>query len=409
MGSNLYFSTIPRNRMDMSITKTEGYGAGFLGDIRSGLALPEDYNNIKKEVLDQFMVSLIIHDEIYIDLDKVGMLARIIGYENFIILMKEKILKVINDEGIRPVIIKNDNSWSMNFNGQENYEEDFIRELITFGEYNVKIAEKLAYHAFIDPLHIPFNEIHSKLLKECEYDSDNKRYEKFIEAKDISIDEQINRVIRINEINKTLIIGSMTNISNIAIDSYSKQYLEMKISSNLPFVQLGEIQNVFKEISEFKKIPNLASLFINGSINIEDILELRNKVSGKKFRKWIFDNNYSEEIFIEKMMETKNISENIKNIKWGIVNSISLANSFAGLAASAADSYIVDKLLKGWSPNLFFDEVYGKRLKDIEYVFKMKANYKKVRKIYPELGPNDKCVCNSNKKFKKCCGKVDFR
>ena len=107
------------------------------------------------------------------------------------------------------------------------------------------------------------------------------------------------------------------------------------------------------------------------------------------------------------MNSVKNIlgTRCLQPIRMLACNLIGIGGFLPGVAASAFDSYVLDKVLKGWHPNFFLDNEL-KRIIDKCVEENNKANKDAFREqMFKGVGRNDPCPCGSGKKYKKCHGK----
>jgi len=74
-----------------------------------------------------------------------------------------------------------------------------------------------------------------------------------------------------------------------------------------------------------------------------------------------------------------------------------------GIASSYSNSFIADKFLKGYHPNLFLDNVLRKNIIAKQKSHKTKLTTQVIRKRKTKIGRNDPCICGSGKKYKRCC------
>ena len=82
-----------------------------------------------------------------------------------------------------------------------------------------------------------------------------------------------------------------------------------------------------------------------------------------------------------------------------------LFSTISGVAASAFDSFILNKVAQGWHPNFFLDDnvkaTIDAKIKENEEDAKEAVRQERFKGV----GRNDPCPCGSGKKFKKCHGK----
>ena len=75
------------------------------------------------------------------------------------------------------------------------------------------------------------------------------------------------------------------------------------------------------------------------------------------------------------------------------------------MTASAFDSYILDKVSKGWHPNFFLDDGLKKLIDGSVEEYNKQKRVALLQQRFKGVGRNDPCPCGSGKKFKKCHGK----
>jgi hypothetical protein len=197
-------------------------------------------------------------------------------------------------------------------------------------------------------------------------------------------------------------------IDNLSIDAAVKPILGVKLS---PISQSSISSNLydsfFKGIFDKKKVPDLTDLYIKRIITIDEFIEIISSLSSSRFRDWIMDKDYNPEALLKDIISTnpRITSKVLKYIRWLIPNAVGLISPATGILASLADSFIFDKISKGWHPNLFLDDFLKVRIdREIEK-HTQNERIKAIKIRFPNIGRNDDCPCASKKKFKKCCGK----
>lgn len=114
--------------------------------------------------------------------------------------------------------------------------------------------------------------------------------------------------------------------------------------------------NLFNEhiLTEY---PSIGDAFINGTINGKDLIKLL--VESDKFREWLKNvpieanliNKYIEEITKETLADKKWV----KGTRFAVTQLFGLI-PIIGNIVSGIDTFLVEKLLKGWKPNHFIDK-----------------------------------------------------
>lgn len=213
------------------------------------------------------------------------------------------------------------------------------------------------------------------------------------------------RALRLYEVIESYLLQDKHDLSNSLVDDYGKNYLESKFFINDNNLGGGARKlNLFVDISTQKRIPNFYNMYKKGSLEMSQFLDLRETFNSKLFRTWFTDpTNTKEDIYYELM---KNHSINIKFnlIKWLVPTIIGVLNTPLGVVASSAENFFISKLLQGWNPNLFLDDILSKKLNTLENKFELENQREKMLQRYKNIDRNSPCPCQSGKKFKKCHG-----
>ena len=86
-------------------------------------------------------------------------------------------------------------------------------------------------------------------------------------------------------------------------------------------------------------------------------------------------------------------------------SALGLVSPITGIAASAVDSFVLNKILNGWNPNFFLDDKVKDRIDKCIKEKEQEAQEALLCERFKGVGRNDPCPCGSGKKFKKCHGK----
>jgi hypothetical protein len=251
----------------------------------------------------------------------------------------------------------------------------------------------------------------SLIVEELNYDLRNKNLTdsfniKSLNSKKIHVND-IYKILRILNLNKTIIYASELGIESFITDGEVSNYLLKKLTPSLKKNYRNSSLENFQKIIQYKGIPDLGSLYLKGIIGIEDIIELRENTNGKKFRDWYFSKDYNNSDTVQNFLMNKVVRDNsfTKHLRWIIPNLISIKNPMLGVISSYTESFIIDKIFKGWQPNIFIDNHLKRTIDNKIEEYEEKRRKSRIEKRFPKIGRNDKCPCGSNKKFKKCCGK----
>lgn len=223
-------------------------------------------------------------------------------------------------------------------------------------------------------------------------------------AREIEADEVL-KIIRIAHSNAGMAYASATASDSIHNEAWVSQLLNHKFS---PLTRGGQYQRIVEDITNLKGIPDLGDLYSSGALSMVDLLELRRSFNGVKFREWLRAVDYNQDE-IRQTLYTPGTGLNFKvskALRFVVTNTIGLVSPLGGIVSDAVDSFLVDKMLSGWHPSFFLDERLKARIDERIAKDEVAKRRKEVAERFKGVGRNDPCVCDSGKKFKKCCGRL---
>ena len=189
------------------------------------------------------------------------------------------------------------------------------------------------------------------------------------------------------------------------MDDYTKDYLGSKFISTIGNFNLGNQKiELFEKVIENKRIPNFYQMFKKGSINIDQILDMRETFNSKLFRSWFANPDLSDQDIYYELLKEHGLSSKISLLRWIVPTIIGVINTPLGVAVSSVENFFISKILQGWNPNLFLDEALGKKLTQLENNFRIQEERKIILNRFNGIQRNEPCPCQSGKKFKKCHG-----
>ena len=172
------------------------------------------------------------------------------------------------------------------------------------------------------------------------------------------------------------------------MSSYSKQrYFELFSGSARKIREAGQMRLNFNELAKLEDFPDLKSLYPRLENGLQQLPKLRDKRSTRNFRAWLSEttgNEFSCDIareYVEAIANAKGVLDTAggKFTKSVVMTAIGAGTGFAIEASSAAallgvgvakalepaaefgldlvDSFLLDRLLKGWTPRMFFDDL----------------------------------------------------
>ena len=155
--------------------------------------------------------------------------------------------------------------------------------------------------------------------------------------------------------------------AEIATDSVNSLVLNLKYADLLERRNVSD--NAIKLFQDFvfDDARAIGAAFVGGNRNCRDLIELLEKAN--KFKSWLKDRDPDASLIKEYYKEITSDSWvdklPAKSVRWSVFTGIGMGvdalgagglGTAAGLAISAADSFMLDKLMKGWKPNQFVEK-----------------------------------------------------
>ncbi len=154
--------------------------------------------------------------------------------------------------------------------------------------------------------------------------------------------------------------------TEIAIDQVSAHIMQIKVNGIL-----GSYRRSKEQISDFQDFTfknghALRETINSGEKTLGDMLDLLN--SARKFKKWLIsqppDGDLLKQYYLEVTSSTWVDKLPGKSLRWALFTAAGIAvdalgaggvGTTLGLGLSAADQFILDKILKGWKPSQFIE------------------------------------------------------
>jgi len=369
-----------------------------------------EYKELLESGLSSFFTSLIIHDEIFLRLADFRVLLYTIGIADTLKLLDSKIIKVVIEPQTSAIWADDSASGTMRLGGvipQIDQMQRFEKNISSLAGIDVKTKSLLIQYT--DNAKIIISKEFYKLI-DSDLNSDLLRGTfstlgiTTTSTNDVNpIDA--NKLLRVSAVTNSLMLQIELAIDSVVQDGFVKQYLEIKLGSLVPLARKDSI-SPFSKISSVKGIPDLFSLYKNRTITMEEIIACRNTFNGGLFRKWYSSTDYDEQKILQTLINKgAKQSQFMKFARFIYPNVLGLINPVAGVASSAIDSYIVNKFIEGWSPTLFLDDVYKRKIDQLITTADISEKRNQIVKRFGNIGQNDPCPCQSGKKFKNCHGK----
>ena len=398
-------------------------------DIVCGYDIKLDNHQVTLNIARDLITALLTFDNIYIEGNHIWDILQVWGSEYVKELLRLHILCIIPDQELNPVMKREGKGeWDHGF-------FSYAQGYVIVGHENEKpqqqihtwshIENTFHHHGFqgieantilylIDESSVDIGdvkEIQDKINQETKRDSQSLPFLTDPNFYRCNIDgkweyNQVSRV-RLQELNKSAILAAQLGIDNVKMDAEIGN-LMMKKTASAFTRPLHTGTDVLIHLEQQKGFPDLGQLFVEKIINLDDILKIRDNFNGKIFRYWAKMTDYEEGVMRQEIMNSVNNilgTKCLQPIRMLACNLIGIGGFLPGMAASAFDSYVLDKVLKGWHPNFFLDNELKRMIdKSVEENNKVKKDAFR-EQMFKGVGRNDLCPCGSGKKYKKCHGK----
>ena len=360
-----------------------------------------------ESILSSFFVSLLTHEEIYLNDSTIQLVLNCIGYKSLLKILERKIIKTCFGLGSNAINIGKDThsliSVYAESSGINLFEEYLSKKL------NSKSGDFNSIIQFVDNSSTNFDRAITELgIKEVVSDLSSSKIKKDFGlcSNFITEVEHVDalRILRLSDVAQNLVVQSKLKITSMYQDGYANKYINTKLGALASLVG-NEPTQKFTNIINKKGIPDIYHLYKKGVIDIDDILFCRNSFNGGIFRNWLESVDYDESSILEVLINKNSQSKFNKFIRYLYPNVIGLISPIAGVAAGAFDSYIMNRIMDGWSPTLFLDDVLKDTIDNKIKLFEQKSKRDEFIKRFGSIARNDCCPCQSGKKYKKCHGK----
>lgn len=422
--TKILLSNYPNMRQEVPFGQV---GGKEVIDIQCGYDIQVDAHQVTLQIANDLITAILAYDKVYIEGNHIWDVLQVFGSTYIEELLRADILQFIPDNLINPVMMReSDKIWKPSFfpyssavaneKGETVFkpvQDEWSEIEITF--YHKKIAGKEAQALLylIDEKKevIEQEKIKQLTLKETLHDLKN---EPFVTANEIlrknkwgqTEYHQLN-ILRLHELNTVVVTAGLLGANALKTDGEISVLMGKKCASVFAD-KLKDGVTAIQSILHKKGFLDLGELFYNQVIDLEDILKLRNSLQGKLFRYWAMNDEYDE---AQMQMDIMNSVHTVLGaklsgaIRFVACSALGLVSSIPGIAASAIDSFILNKILNGWHPNFFLDDKVKERIDKCIQEKEDDAKKALLLERFKGVGRNEPCPCGSGKKFKQCHGK----
>lgn len=421
MNSKILLSNYPRINQHVQFKEVD---TEKLLNVVVGYDIHVDNIIVTEQIAKDLITSILTYDKVYVEGTHINDIIQVWGSDYLKELLRLNIIQVIPDQSLNPAIINESSSYKIDFFSYPQlhskigespklfypHKWSHIENAFVKRDFVGQEANTILY--LIDENSVSLNEeeVAQRVNEETQLDLKNASLlaqyglvDPFM-SKPIAVD--FPKLLRIHELNKTGILASSLGIESVKTDGEINTLLVLKTLSEFNKKYTNGI-DALNKIEYEKGFPDLGKLFVSGAIDLDDILKLRNSFQGKIFRYWLQNTHYEENLMRKEIMNSVHniLGSRVSNtIRMVGSNLMGIAGFLPGLISSSFDSFILEKIAKGWHPNFFLDDklksMIDKCISDKEEERKREL----VQSRFKGVGRNDTCPCGSEKKFKRCHG-----
>lgn len=377
------------------------------------------------EFIRNLLVSFFIHDITYIKTTDLFLLFKYLSVDRTIRLLQSDCIKLIDDNGLDTgLLIDSNNKKFIGFfensymypdrKKAEHFNSSFDYLVFQTDKAPVPKELKSALLFNVEKRTLQFNidETIEKIKKELDYDFQNGNITNSLGIDHNNIEnipsDNIDKVFRLVKSNQGLLYSAMLNVDNLICEANSSVDYKNKFN-NLYNVSVNISAESFNYLTNKFGVPDFTDLILNNTLTIDEFIELRQKRGSAKFRDWFYELDFNKEKAIENLISQtagiKNKNKILTFLRWSFSNAIGIIEPISGTVYSALDTFVLDRLFSGWSPNLYLNKSLSEYLNKKVTDKNNSLDEERKEKYFGKVGRNEMCPCKSGKKFKHCCGK----
>lgn len=369
-----------------------------------GFVKKEEYPVLLDNSIEKFFISLLLYETIYLNDKDFLKIIQSIGVLNSVKLLERKVIKIIPRHQDPNVIVHRSKNPLV---AKTWYELEPIMYLGALHEldknykkFSVNESLKARIVQYFENAHVSLdNRDETLFFKNIEF----LKAEEKLNFHNLDYQDTF-RALRLYEVIDSFLLQDKYHLSNSLIDDYGQSYLSSKLLFPKSFQMSEKKLELFEDISIKKKIPNFHYMLKRGSLTFDTFLDIRESFHSKLFRTWFLNPEIENNDIYYELLKNYKISGYMNIMKWVVPTIIGVLNTPLGIVSSAIENFFISKILEGWNPNLFLDDILSKKLNALEKKFDLEQERRIIVDRFKGIQRNDLCPCQSGKKFKKCHG-----
>lgn len=167
-------------------------------------------------------------------------------------------------------------------------------------------------------------------------------------------------ILRVAEMNRSLFVASKLGSCDLLAPRGAELVITSKLSRH--GVKPSETERVLN-LLELAGVPDVSAAIAEEQVKLEDIWRIRQSRNSRKFREWLQESDSHSARDLEMAYVESLSSENAieswpaRTLRFLVTTGIGVANPIAGLVVGATDSLFLERLLGGYRPKFFIDDL----------------------------------------------------
>jgi hypothetical protein len=174
------------------------------------------------------------------------------------------------------------------------------------------------------------------------------------------VENPVDLIIKTAEINLDLLTSASSDYPAVSVPSDSEDLFRSKLSRS--GIHVDRVKDSIK-LFALNDIPDIRPAISAGELGFDEVWKLRNSKNAREFREWLAkadpkDADQLVKLYISALKKQPFISSlPARAVRFIITSLVSVLAPAIGVAAGAADSFLVERMLSGYSPRFFIDEL----------------------------------------------------
>lgn len=174
------------------------------------------------------------------------------------------------------------------------------------------------------------------------------------------IKDGVDLVLKVAEVNYELSMGARSGQIDLTTSSLSRILLPLKLK------RMRVSTDLFRSITQLtdlQGIPDVGEGVASGFVPLKEVWAVRQSRSAQAFREWFRHTSAQsardvERAFVESLKNPPWVASlKAKAVRFGVTTLAGIASPLGGVLASGTDSFLLERLIGGYTPRMFFDDL----------------------------------------------------